>query len=64
MKKILLFAMALALTALLPAQPSAQAADEVASWDVHLVVNGQAYQTSAKEGAPYINSQGRTMVPK
>ena len=63
MKKILLFAMALALTALLPAQPSAQAADEVASWDVHLVVNGQAYQTSAKEGAPYINSQGRTMVP-
>ena len=63
MKKILLFAMALVLTALLPTQPSAQAADEVASWDVNLNINGQTYHTTDAEGAPYINTQGRTMVP-
>lgn len=48
--------------ALLP-HSDAQAADQVASWDVHLVVNGQSYQPTDEEGKPYINTQGRTMIP-
>ncbi|MFM9414293.1 copper amine oxidase N-terminal domain-containing protein [Peptococcus simiae] len=44
-------------------RPLPAGSDQVASWDLTLVVNSQVCRTTAAEGAPYINNQGRTMIP-
>lgn len=42
---------------------SAYAADDVASTDVHLIINGQVADVNPEIGRPYINKDGRTMLP-
>lgn len=64
MKKVVLsvlFSLLAAALFWLPAD--VYAADRPASWDVNLVINDQRIETSQEAGAPYINEQGRTMVP-
>lgn len=54
--------MLLSLSAM-PAMATTFPAPDVGSTDVKLVVNGEAVGTTADSGAPFITTDGRTMIP-